>query len=367
MASRVLRIRLRLWVCFALIGLVATANATMGSAKDRGVNPNADWLGVIAGGEAGSETALATEMADLFPADGTIRVVPMLGDGGLGNIKALLSEPHIDAAFVSTDALATAQNQDPTARLTERLEVVARFCPQEVHVVARADIASLADLAGKKVNFGPTGGSSTITAALLFRALGIEVDPVALDGRTAVEQLAQGAIAASVIVGAKPTPLIGEIPAGLGIHLLSIEFGRGLEETYLPARLEHDDYPNLIAAREWVPSVATGMVLLAAKTKDDPGHADRVAVLVDTLFSRFGELQTQDRHPKWREINLAAGLPGWSRATAAEAWLAQHPDKTAAPATAKTKIEAGAAVPVSQDQREALFRQFIEWQRTKGH
>ena len=38
------------------------------------------------------------------------------------------------------------------------MEVVAR--PQEIHVLARTEIGSLADLAGKKVSFGPVGGSA---------------------------------------------------------------------------------------------------------------------------------------------------------------------------------------------------------------
>ena len=247
--------------------------------------------------------------------------------------------------------------------------MVARLCPQEVHVLARAGIDSLADLAGKKVNFGPDGGSSAVTARTLFRALNIEVEPVALDSRAAVEQLKQGAIAASVFVGAKPMPLIAGIPANQGLHLLPVAFGAGLEAVYLPTGFDHDDYPNLIEMETEIPSVATGMALLAAASKDDPGHADRVAQLVDTLFSHFGELKKDGRHPKWREINLAASLPGWTRAPAAEAWLAQHPNEDARKGT-QAKIEAGAVQsnpPVSQNQRDVLFEQYIEWQRAKGH
>ena len=90
------------------------------------------------------------------------------------------------------------------------------------------------------------------------------------------------------------------------------EFGWLQRRDHLPTGFDHDDYPNLIEMETEIPSVATGMVLLAASSKDAPGHADRVAQLVDTLFSRFGELKKDGRHPKWREINLAASLPGWT-------------------------------------------------------
>ena len=368
MASRVVRIRLPL-VYFAIIGLVATGYATMGTGQDRGPNSSTDWLGVIAGDEAGSETELAAEMAELVARNAPFRVVPVPGDSGLQNISRLLNDPRIDAGFVSTDVLADTKTQSAVLNLADKLQVVARFCPQEVHVVARADIRSVADLAGKKVNFGPTGGSSAVTATILFRAVNIKVEPLALDGRTAIEQLRQGAIAAAVIVGAKPTPLIAEIPSSQGLHLLAIDFGAGLDDAYLPTSFDHDDYPNLIETETEIPSVATGMVLLTAAAKDDQGHADRVARLVDTLFSRFGELKANGRHPKWREINLAASLPGWTRNPAAETWLSEHPNESARKGP-QAKIEAGASsssLPVGQDQREALFKQFIEWQRANGH
>jgi TRAP-type uncharacterized transport system substrate-binding protein len=324
---------------------------------------------VIAGDEAGSEIELAAEMAELFASQAPFRVVPVPGDSGLKNISRLLNDPHIDAGFVSTDVLADAETQSSVPNLAESLQVVARLGPQEVHVLARADIDSLADLAGKKVNFGPDGGSSAVTARILFRALNIAVEPVALDGRAAIEQLTQGAIAASVIVGAKPMPMIAGIPENQGLHLLPVAFGADLEAVYLPTGFDHDDYSNLIEMETEIPSIATGMVLLAAASKDDPGHADRVAQLVDTLFSRFGELKKDGRHPKWREINLAASLPGWTRSPAAEAWLAQHPNESARKGP-QAKIEAGAAqsnLPVGEDQRDVLFKRYIEWQRAKGH
>ena len=252
MAARILRIRLPL-VFVAIIGMVASGDATLGTGKDLDPNSSADWLGVIAGDEAGSEIELAAEMAELFANDSPFRVVPVPGDSGLNNISRLLHDPHIDAGFVSTDVLADTDTQSSVPNLAGSLQVVARLCPQEVHVLAQAGIDSLADLAGKKVNFGPDGGSSAVTARTLFRALNIEVEPVALDSRAAVEQLTQGAIAASVFVGAKPMPVIAGIPANQGLHLLPVAFGAGLEAVYLPTGFDHDDYPNLIEMETEIP------------------------------------------------------------------------------------------------------------------
>ena len=176
------------------------------------------WLGLVAGPPASSETVQAADMARLFEKDGAFRVVPMLGDAGAGNIALLLNDPSVDVAFVSIDALSAAAATDPT--LSDRLELVVRLAPQEIHVLARTDIDSVADLAGGKVSFGPVGSSSAATAAALFKALSISVEAESLDASAAIERLKQGTIDAAVIVGGKPYPLIGAVPANSGVHLL---------------------------------------------------------------------------------------------------------------------------------------------------
>ena len=183
----------------------------------------------------------------------------------------------------------------------------------------RTEIGSLGELARKKVTVGPQGSSSAATATALFKALGISVESQHLDASAAIERLKQGTIDAAVIVGGKPYPLVTTVPANSGIHLLPVPFGASLEATYLPTRVEQHDYPNVIQPGGEVPTVATGIVLLAAK--GDPRSAERVAHFVEVLFPRFAELQTSDRHPKWREVNLAASLSGFSRTPAAAAWL----------------------------------------------
>jgi len=357
--------RVQTLIGLALIGLlVAEGAASAGSQPGQG----RARLGLIAGAAAASETMLAADMASLFPRNSEFHVLPMLGDTGAGNLAALLHDPAVDLAFVSTDALTGETAKDKS--LSEKLELVARLSPQEVHVLARADIGSMSELSGKPVNFGPAGSSAAATAAALFAALGVKVEVVDLDATAAIERLKQGKMSAMVLVGGKPSPLIGAIPANAGIHLLPISFGPSLETAYLPTRLEAGDYPNLIKPGSEVATVATGMVLLAARSKTDPGAPDRVARFVGAVFPRFAELQAQGRHPKWREVNLAASLPGFKRNRAAEAWLAGQQVEAARPMVARADAGQAPGLPdglvMSEDQKGALFKRFIEWQRAKG-
>ncbi|HBR26197.1 MAG TPA: hypothetical protein DD732_04035, partial [Rhizobiales bacterium] len=63
-------------------------------------------------------------------------------------------------------------------------------------------------------------------------------------------------------------------------------------------------------------------------------------------------------------------LPGFKQTHAAEAWLAQRPAEAPKPVVANASTAQAPALPdslsLSADQKEALFKHFIEWQRGKG-
>lgn len=347
-------------ICLLLIGLPASQGA-YAQAK-----PVEAWLGLAAGTAAASETVLAADLAGLFADSADLRVRPMLGDAGAANLALLLDDPNVDLAFVATDVLARQAAKDK--RLTGKLELVFRLAPQEIHVLARSSTTDLAALSGKQVGTGPAGSASAAAASSLFETLRIEAELVHLDAAAGIERLKRGELAAVVIVGGAPALLVAAIPINAGLQLLPISFGAPLDAAYLPARLGAADYPNLIRAGSEVPAIATGIVLLAAGAQTDPGRRQRIDRFLAALFPRFAELQVPERHPKWREVNLAANLPGFKRAAAAEAWLAAASRENARPITAS--VATGRVMEMyevmSTEQQEALFEQFIEWQRGKS-
>jgi hypothetical protein len=96
----------------------------------------------------------------------------------------------------------------------------------------------------------------------------------------------------------------------------------------------------------------------------------RIAMFVERFFSKFDEFQKPPRHPKWREVNLAAQVPGWKRFDAAEEWL-QKKNEEQKVATAQrerfdrflgTKRSSGTtAVSLPAEERERLFQEFLQW------
>ena len=94
-----------------------------------------------------------------------------------------------------------------------------------------------------------------------------------------------------------------------------------------------------------------------------------MARFVDAFFGRFEALTRSPRHPKWREVNLAALVPGWSRFPEAQAWLARQAVAAGTPPQDFGDFltrTGGAAANLSGAQKDALFREFLNWQSDRG-
>jgi hypothetical protein len=50
----------------------------------------------------------------------------------------------------------------------------------------------------------------------------------------------------------------------------------------------------------------------------------RLAKFVETFFDRIYQFHTDSRHPKWKEINLSAEIPAWTRFKPAADWLGRQ-------------------------------------------
>ena len=112
---------------------------------------------------------------DLRP-DG-IRVLPVIGVGGLQNLKDVLFLKGIDMGIVDQDNLALLKKRDSEALrgYRERVHYITKLYNAELHVVARHDIKSLADLKGKRVNFNVKDHQTEVTADHLFSMLNLPV------------------------------------------------------------------------------------------------------------------------------------------------------------------------------------------------
>jgi hypothetical protein len=245
-------------------------------------------------------------------------------------------------------------------------------------VLARSEIKSLEDLRGKKVSFGPAGSASSLTGTIVFQRLGVHVEQALLDNPTAMQKLKSGEISALVRVIGKPIDAFEKIPANSGLHFVSIPFSKSFADYYTVGELTRQDYPTLIGEGERVDTIAVPAVLAAFNWPKGSDRYQRVQRFVQALFANWDKFRQPPRHPKWRDVNLAATVPGWTRLGAASEILDQLAAQGEAAAAANAQanaqttgsafasfLAANGGANLTPQQREALFRQFEQWQRQR--
>jgi TRAP-type uncharacterized transport system substrate-binding protein len=159
-----------------------------------------------------------------------------------------------------------------------------------------------------------------MTADVIFERLGISVETTSFPQPVALEKLRRGEISALVCVVSKPDRWFKNIKSEENLHFLSIPANKLLER-YTPASLQPDDYPDLIDPDQPVPTVAVGNVLAVYNWPAGTERYRKVAGFVRVFFDRLHDLQSPPYHPKWREINVAVPVPGWTRFAAAQEWI----------------------------------------------
>src|SRR5262249_39462807 len=129
-----------------------------------------------------------------------------------------------------------------------------------------------------------------------------------------------GTVAAAILMGGKPLRHVAGLPKDGSMRLLSLPFAVLPSEAYAPAVLLPDDYPALIPPGAIVETVAAHPVLVASRGEET---AHRVARHTPAILDAIAKLAISERHPRWRDVNLGAALPGWTRVESAETWLKQ--------------------------------------------
>jgi len=206
-------------------------------------------------------------------------------------------------------------------QIQQRMTYLLNLFPSELHIFVRPEIRSLADLAGKKVNFNTQGTAAAYSGPLIFSRLGLDVEKMFIPHPAALEQLKRGEIAGVVFVTSKPVDAFVKGKWEQGFKFLAVEYGSKFEDYYLPSYLEPADYPNLIAKGERIATIAVPTILATFNWRSGSPRYLRVARFVDELFNRVDKLKSPGFDAKWKDVNLAARAPGLERFQPAQEWL----------------------------------------------
>src|SRR5215472_3653307 len=259
-----------------------------------------------------------------------------------------------------------AQKKSGEAKNVEqRINYISQMHNTEFYVLARPEIDSIQDLTGKKVGFHAKGSGPSVTGPMIFERLGVRVEPVYINHTLAIEKMKTGEISAIFQLGAKPNDLLARMKPEPGFHFVPIEWGQKFADYYLPTALTHDDYPNLIGPGETVDTLAVPVVLAVYNWPRNSDRFRRIERFVHYYFEHFDRLKQPSFHLKWKEINLTARVPGWTRYPVADEVLAslgqesvavtRPPTRSIDALTGRSDLNAPALSNTS------LFQEFLEW------
>ena len=362
LSTAVARVWRAIVIALALLAGTVAASAQQPASLSNSARINAGTVGIISGGADGTYIRIAADLANVLDAD-DLRVLPIIGRGSLQNLRDVMFLRGVDIGIVQMDAREQLKAENLQEDAVRKLRFITRLYNEEVHILTSRDITDIRQLDGRKVNIDKAGSGTNLTARIIFEKLGIKPEVTTFDQGSSYERLRSGEITAAVYVAGRPVRAMAEFQADGRFHLLPIPFEGEIAETYFPARLTNSDYPRLIEPDKPVETLAVGSLLAVFNWPENSDRYGRVRKFVNAFFSRFDEFLQPGRHPKWKEVNLAAEVPGWQRVRPAQEWLDQI--ATGATGSQPQNFEAfltSRGAKVTPAQREILFREFLAWQ-----
>ena len=249
-----------------------------------------------------------------------MQVLPIVTRGPTENVNDLLYLKGVDIAIINSDSLEEYKSQVP--QIEQRIAYILSLFPSELHIFVRPEIKTLADLAGKKVNFNTQGTAAAYSGPLIFSRLGIDVDKMFIPHPVALEKMRHGdEIAAVVFITSKPVDAFVKGKWEEGFKFLPVEYGPKFQDYYISSYLDAADYPNLIAKDQRIATIAVPTILASYKWRPDSPRYRQVARFVELLFGRIDKLRSAGFDPKWKDVNLATQAPGLPRFQAAQEWI----------------------------------------------
>lgn len=359
--------------------------------QDEKRSANASTVTIIGSSTTSTFTKIIEDIHNVLddPRGNELRVLPVLGRGLSQNVHDILFLKGIDMGIVDSGFLQSYREKDPVlyGNIEQRVQYVAKLLNSELHLLAPKSVKSFDDLRGKKVNLWKPASVTAIVTAAVFKLLDIEIEPVFLDADAALVALKNGEINAVSRMGGAPQADYDKVTPEDGWHFVPLteetlgaaRFNK-LITSYLPAQLTHDHYPQIIPEGQTVSTVASGIVLAVYNWPENTERYQKLDLFVRKFFDNIDKFRDDSRHPKWKDINLAAEVPGWVRFKPAQVWLDARKTTTASASAQAGSPEMRVAFEkflqeyaaktnsgaLTSAQRDAFYNQFVKWWQTQA-
>ncbi|MCJ2056965.1 transporter [Methylobacterium sp. J-048] len=323
---------------------------------------NANTVTVVTGTPGGTYFRIGADLAFALDDGDKLRVLPILGKGAGENAYDIRFLKGVDLGFVRTDTLEQLRQDKRLKNIERHIQFIAKLFNDELHIIAPNAIRTISDLAGKRVSFDVKGSGTDYSGRAMFRELGIGVEAVNVDQPTALEMLRKGEIQAVASVAAKPVAFIAGFDPEDRFHFVSAPYPDAINDAYVPATLTQADYPKLVNG-DAIETVAVGTVLGVYNSPRGSPRYEKLVRFVDAFFGQFDKFLAPQRHPKWREVNLAASVNGWTRFRPAQEWLDRHHEQDVASQPDLDRFFQAQAN--RQAGKEEIYQAYLKWRQAR--
>ena len=238
-------------------------------------------------GEGGNYNSLGKALSQTLQKDPyKVNVEVKTTAGSAANIR-LLSQDYLELAIAQSDVIDEMYSGTLDTQAMKGYSAIASLYPEPVQIVVRADsgIASVSDLAGKKVSVGEADSGTQKNAAQILQAYGLTSNMLTVQNMTYAEAskaLGDGSIDAMFCTAGAPAQVITDLSGTTPVSLVPIEGQQsdlltGAYGFYAKAVIPAGTYKGQDSD---VTTLAVMSVLLAS----DKTPADKIYTITGALF-----------------------------------------------------------------------------------
>jgi TRAP-type uncharacterized transport system substrate-binding protein len=325
-----------------------------------------NWtVGVVGGMIEGAPIRFATDLQIALDDGDNLRVLPIVSRGAKQNVIDLLYLKGVDAGVVYVDIFDEFRREGQIKNIERRINYISQLFLSGVHVLVRPEIKELKDLQGKKFGFQGRGTGVSVTSAILFDRMGIDVEPVYITNHQALEKMKTGEMHGLIYLVSKAHPSLTAIDPKFGFHLLSIPYDK-FTDYYVPMTFENSDYPNLVKPGEKVEAMGVPAVLAVYNWPKNSDRFRKVERFIRYYFDRFDTFKQPPFQKEWKEINLAASVPGWTRYWFAEQLLQERERKLQVSTGSVSTTDGRPILDLSDPAKRQEYKEFLDWKRRQA-
>ena len=233
--------------------------------------------------------------------ENNLRILPIIGAGGVQGLTDLANLRSVDAALISSDSLVYASKQNLLDAQDEKFSYIAKLGTLKLVLITRTEIKNITALAGKRIATGPAQSAAFASGELIFNALQIPFTRVAKQGEAAIAALQSSQADAALILGLEiPTSVL----SNGNYHVLSLPLPPQLSDIYQPSMLNSQDLPGLVGKKDSIETLSSALVLALFDRPRDAAHVQAIKSFERLIFT----LPHSDSAD-----NLAANVLGWKR------------------------------------------------------